>query len=297
MKPGQASETAARIAVNAVAASLDAELRRLLPDPDEPFSQWFAEEHSPQAREQLALWRKSPAVMRTLSDAIEPGGAVFVLARKLWIDARARAALDGGLTQVAVLGAGYDPLCLRLAAAFPAARFWELDHPDTQAVKRRALEAHGALPDGVRLVPADLSGAAPDALLAGAGWDAARPSLAVAEGVVMYLDEAQLDALLASLARALAAGSRLLMTMVDARHLAGTAATQRTARLLKASGEPLRSSIDPGAVPEFLAARGFRCAETADAAALREAYLQPRGIARALSEGEFLVAAERTAAS
>jgi methyltransferase (TIGR00027 family) len=219
---------------------------------------------------------------------------VFVLARKLWIDERARAALDGGLRQMAVLGAGYDPLCLRLAAAFPRAAFWELDHPDTQAVKRRALEGHGARPDNVRLVPADLQSAVPDAVLAAAGWDAGRPSLAVMEGVVMYLDDAQLDGLLAALARALAPGSRLLLTMVDARSLAHTAATQRTARLLKASGEPLRSSIEPAAVPAFLDARGFRWLETADAAALRESYLEPRGVERPLSEGEFLVAAERT---
>jgi methyltransferase (TIGR00027 family) len=293
MKPGRPSETAARIAVNAVAAALDPELRRLLADPEEPFSGWFAEEHSPQAREQLALWRKSPSVMRTLSDAIEPGGAVFVLARKLWIDERARAGLAAGLTQMAVLGAGYDPLCLRLAPAFPAARFWELDHPDTQAVKRRALERHGAMTNTVRLVPADLQDEAPDAMLAPAGWDASLPSLAVAEGVVMYLEDAQLDALLASLVRALAPGSRLLLTMVDARSLANTAATQRTARLLKASGEPLRSSVDPAEVPDFLSARGFRWTETVDAAALREGWLKPRGIERPLSDGEFLVAAER----
>jgi O-methyltransferase involved in polyketide biosynthesis len=109
----------------------------------------------------------------------------------------------------------------------------------------------------------------------------------------MYLEDAQLDALLASLVRALAPGSRLLLTMVDARSLANTAATQRTARLLKASGEPLRSSIDPAAVPAFLAARGFRWTETVDAAALREGWLKPRGVERPLSDGEFLVAAER----
>jgi methyltransferase (TIGR00027 family) len=292
MNPGRPSETAARIAVNAVAAALDPELRALLPDPAEPYSEWFAQEHSPQARQQLALWRKGAAVMRTLSDAIEPGGALFVLARKLWIDERARRALADGITQMAVLGAGYDPLCLRLSAGFPQAAFWELDHPDTQAVKRRALEGRQALPPALRLVPADLAREPPDAVLAGAGWDPARPSLAVAEGVVMYLDDAQLDALMASLSRALAPASRLLLTMVDARSLA-TGATQRTARLLKASGEPLRSSIDPQDVPAFLADRGFRWIETADAAALREAYLRPRGIDRALSEGEFLVGAER----
>lgn len=294
MKPGRPSETAARIAVNAVAAALDPELRGLLADPDEPYSAWFAEEHSPQARQQLELWRTGSSMMRRLSDVIEPGGALFVLARKLWIEERARRAIEGGATQVAVLGAGYDPLALRLALSVPAASFWELDHPDTQAVKRRALERRGALPPALRLLPLDLAREPPDAALAAAGWTAERPSLAVAEGVVMYLDGAQLEALLASLARALAPGSSVLMTMMDAgKMMDAGGATARTALLLKASGEPLRSWIDPAELPAFLAARGFRCVETADAAALRAAYLQPRGITRPLSEGEFLVRAER----
>ncbi|HET8646211.1 MAG TPA: SAM-dependent methyltransferase [Vicinamibacteria bacterium] len=294
MHPGRPSETAARIAVNAVAAALDPELRLLLADPEEPYSRWFAEEHSPQARQQIALWRQGASVMRKLSDAIEPGGALFVLARKLWIEERARRALEQGLTQMAVMGAGYDPLALRLARAFPAASLWELDHPDTQAVKRRALEKHEGLPASLSLLPADLAREPPDVVLAGAGWDARRPAVALAEGVVMYLDEAQLGALLASLARALAPGSRLLLTMMDARKLRDAGgATARTAMLLKASGEPLRSSIDPGEVPAFLSSQGFRALEVADAAALKAAYLDPRGIARPLSEGEFLVAAER----
>jgi methyltransferase (TIGR00027 family) len=294
MKPGRPSETAARIAVNAVAAALDPELRRLLPDPDEPWSAWFAEEHSPQARQQMELWRSGAPVMRRLSDAIEPGGALFVLVRKLWIDERARSALERGAVQAALLGAGYDPLALRLAAARPEVSYWELDHPDTQAVKRRALERRGALPAALSLVPCDLAHEPPDVALAAAGWLPSRPSLAVAEGIVMYLDEPQLDALMASLARALPAGGTLLMTMMDARRMKEAGgATARTALLLKASGEPLRSWIDPAEVPAFLAARGFRCVETADAAALRSAYLEPRGVLRPLSEGEFLVAAER----
>jgi methyltransferase (TIGR00027 family) len=294
MNPGRPSETAARIAVNAVAAALDPELRQLLADPDEPYSAWFAEEHSPQARQQVELWRKGPALMRQLSDAIEPGGALFVLARKLWLEERARAALAADAAQMAVLGAGYDPLSLRLARDFPAAAFWELDHPDTQAVKRNALRTHGALPPALQLLPADLAREPPDVLLAGGGWNADRVSVMVAEGVVMYLSPDQLDVLLAALARALAPKSRLLITLIDARKLRDPAGpTARTAKLLAASGEPLRSWIEPQEVPAFLAARGFRHLETADASALRTAYLAPRGVDRPLSDGEFLVEAER----
>ena len=295
MKPGQPSETAGRIAVNAVAAALDPELRRLVADPDEPFSAWFAEEHSPQSRQQLALWRSGAPMLRKLSDAIEPGGAVFVLARKLWIEDRVRRALSAGAAQMAVIGAGYDTLSLRLAPAFPDVRFVELDHPATQEVKRRVLEARDAHPRGLVLAPLDLSRQAPGAALREAEWRADRPAVVVAEGVFMYIEEAPLDAVFASLAGALAPGSRFLFTLMDRGKLQDPAGpTARTAKLLAASGEPLRSSLDPAEVPGFLSARGFRLVETADAGALRRAYLEPRGVERALSEGEFLVEAERT---
>src|SRR6185295_6835512 len=117
----------------------------------------------------------------------------------------------------------YDPLSIRLAREFPAAAFWELDHPDTQAVKRGALTKHDALPGALQLLPADLAREPPDTVLATGGWSAARPAVAVAEGVVMYLSDEQLDALLAALARALAPGSRLLVTLMDARRLSDPA--------------------------------------------------------------------------
>jgi methyltransferase (TIGR00027 family) len=294
MKTGEPSETAARIAVNALAARLDPELRLLLPDAEEPFSEWFVEAHSPQARQQLALWRSGSPLMRKLSDAVEPGGALFVLVRKLWLEERVRAALGGGHGQVAVLGAGYDTLCLRLAAAHPGARFFELDHPDTQAVKRRALETHDALPPAVTLAPLDLAVGLPDAALEAAGWDAAVRGVVVAEGVLMYLTPEVLDGLFAALARVLAPGSRFLFTLVDRRRLDDPEShTARTAKLLAVSGEPLRSSIDPGELAAFLSARGFRGLETALAPDLSRSYLDSRAIARPLSDGEFLVAAER----
>lgn len=294
MKAGRPSETAARIAVNAVAAALDPELRRLLPEGDDPWSEWFVEEHSPQARQQLALWRSGAPVMRVLSDAIEPGGALFVLVRKLSIEERVRRALADGRDRVLVLGAGYDTLCLRLARDVRGVELWELDHPDTQAVKRRALEKHAALPLALKLVPLDLSQAPLDETLRAAGWSPARPAVGVAEGVLMYLDPPQLDLLFAALARVLAPSSRLLFTLMDRRKLEEPGGpTARTARLLAASGEPLRSSMAPEELPAFVSARGFRLVESADASSLRRDYLEPRGIDRPLSEGEFLVEAER----
>ena len=69
-----------------------------------------------------------------------PGLMLHFILRKRWIEDAVRGALARGCRQVVVLGAGFDTLAARLAPQFPAVRFIEIDHPATQAVKRRVEE-------------------------------------------------------------------------------------------------------------------------------------------------------------
>ena len=131
MEPGRPSETAARIAVQRACAAGDPFLRRLLSQPDEPYSAWFAEEHAPGSLAEAAGHASRARWM-------DPGGLTSILTRKRFVEDEVRAALAEGLEQAVVLGAGYDPLALLLRPEFPNVRFFELDHPATQAVKRRA---------------------------------------------------------------------------------------------------------------------------------------------------------------
>lgn len=294
MKEGKPSETAISIAVNRVAASLDPVLRPLLVDPEEPYSEWFVDEHSPRAREQLAKWKSRPAVMGFWGSLMFPGGRNFILLRKRWIEDQVRMALGKGLRQVVVFGAGYDPLCLRLSAEYPRVRFFELDHPATQDVKRRALEARNALPDGVTLVPVDFARESTEERLFGApGFRPRARGVFLAEGLFMYVEPKDVDALFGLVARASRPGSRFLFSMVDSRCLAdpGNPIT-RTVRMAGFSGEPIRSSQNPRSIEKFLSQRGFLLRSTADHRALRKAYLDPSGVTIPLGEAEFLVAAE-----
>ena len=54
-----------------------------------------------------------------------------------WFDAQVVGALDDGIDQVAVLGAGYDSRAWRLGRE--GVRFFELDHAASQAAKRSAM--------------------------------------------------------------------------------------------------------------------------------------------------------------
>ena len=294
MKEGRASETAISIAVNTVAASRDPILRRLLSDPEEPYSEWFVIEHSAGARERLAQWKSRPGSMGFWGNIMFPGGRNHIQLRKRWIEAQVRAALGDEMTQVVVLGAGYDTLCLRLSAEHPKARFFELDHPDTQAVKRRTLEGHQALPANVMLLPVDFTReSAESRLLDTPGFRRAVRGIWVAEGLLMYLEPDDRDALFRLVSKLGRPGSRFVFSMVDSRSLSDPQnPVSRTIRMAAYAGEPIRSGQNPRSLGRFLSSRGFRVLSRADHRVLQADYLDPLGIKLPLSEAEFLVEAE-----
>jgi methyltransferase (TIGR00027 family) len=226
----------------------------------------------------------------------EPGGLrddVYHLLRKRFVEDEARAALSAGAVQAVVFGAGYDTLALRLARAHPGLRFVEVDHPDTQEVKRRALAAHGGCPRALRLVPRDLGKDGLEDALRGAGIEPGRPSLFVAEGLLPYLPPPAVDGLLAAARTLGAAGSRMVLTVVERRLLEEEGSEMaRIARVSTLCGEPILSSLDLDGLDGWLAVRGFRRRAVADSAALRERYLAPLGLDRPVGVRETLVVAE-----
>jgi methyltransferase (TIGR00027 family) len=293
MKPDAPSATALRIALDRVGASLDPQLRTLLSHPEEPYCEWFVEEHSEEARRQMELWKsgRDNPLIKVLRQALSRGAHLFILLRKRWIEREARRALEAGATQMVVLGAGYDPLCLRLLPEHTDVSFFELDHPSTQAVKRRALEKRNALPGRLALAPADLSSESSEKALLAAGFDPGRRSLFIAEGLLMYLEEPRVDAVF-EVARLAARGSTFISTLLDSAAV-GRPGAERLMRALAAAGEHVRSTVDMQALDAFLGARGFRTVSVADAEVLRREFLQGREAQ--LDEGSHIVCAELTA--
>ena len=181
----------------------------------------------------FSVVRRWPQVMPTL-----PVTLAGFAARVRWHDERVRAALDAGIRQVAVIGAGYDSRAWRLGR--DGVRFFELDEGATQQDKVRRAPGPGPT-----YVEADLRERTAAEALVDGGLDPASPALYVLEGLTMYLTEEVLRRQLTALADASAAGSRLTTDFYPPR--AETAAdrkrlrVQRLARL--GSGETLRFGV------------------------------------------------------
>ena len=133
-------------------------------------------------------------ICKALERTTLPGISIHYARRKLTIEREVLAHLQStASSSVYVLGAGFDTLCLRIAALFPNIHFVELDHPATQAVKIRALAHDISLPVNLEFRSCDLRTTPAQQLFPDPG-----NRLVIAEGLMMYFSEVQVQTLLAA---------------------------------------------------------------------------------------------------
>ena len=208
----------------------------------------------------------------------DPAMRAHLRARTRFFDARVVGALEQGTVQVVVLGAGYDDRALRFRS--PGVHFYEVDHPGTQQDKRLRLERMGADLTGVTLVPADFRHDDVAAVLQGAGHRATLPTLVLAEGLLIYLDEEAVVDLLAGVRARAAAGSALVASL--AVHPEGVdsalATTRANAGRPRAQAEPWRTIMSPSAHLELVERSGWRVAEALDDASLDDEAVPGRSL-------------------
>jgi len=271
MKAGQASRTAEYVALfRAIESSPPAD-RRLFEDP-------FARRFLRPKLAMLASLCRVPGVADLVARFVDSrwaGARSSAVARTRLIDDTVRRALDQGIEQLVILGAGFDARAYRLRALSDLPVF-EVDHPDTLARKRRLLEPLSAAASShVRFVGIDFKSSELDPVMTAAGYSRVLRTLILWEGVTNYLDEAAVDATLRWCASA-APGSQLVFTYVhravldDPNSFAGT---ERLFETLNAAGERWTFGLDPAELPRFLDERGLRLEEDIGSADYRARYM------------------------
>lgn len=202
-----------------------------------------------------------------------------VLARSRYADDALRPRLEAGLKQVIVLGAGFDTTALQYAPS--GCRFFEVDHPATQAEKRSILARQPQLQADIVFVPVDFARDDLAEALLGAGFDSGQLALVSWLGVTMYLPQPVTVATLATLRRILVPGSVAIFDAYPGP--AHTALLEQpmfaVARALTASqGEPMVGAFDAVAFERQLDGSGWRIADLMKGDAIRERWFahQPR---------------------
>ncbi|HKD55398.1 MAG TPA: class I SAM-dependent methyltransferase [Steroidobacteraceae bacterium] len=182
----------------------------------------------------------------------------FVVARSRLAEDMLHEALQRGVRQYVVLGAGLDTFAYR--NPYPELRVFEVDHPTTQAWKRRQLVSSDiALPESLTFVPIDFETERLGERLRASGFADDAPSFLSWLGTTMYLTP---DAVLGTLrfVTKLPAGTSIVFdyavspwTLSFVRRMVVRGILQRVAAI----GEPWKTFFDPQSFTDELRSLGF----------------------------------------
>lgn len=245
-----------------------------------------AEDVAPLERFLLAGIEKSnPELARSGADretliGLALRGLVVVLARARFTEERLAEAMDEGVAQYVIIGAGLDTFALRRTDLRERLRVIEIDHPATQAFKRGRIGATGlALPPNLHFAPADLEGESLAEILSRTPYDPSLPAFFSWLGVTMYLTGEAIRATLRSLRGRSVPGSQLVFDYIDRAVFDPANQSPARARLfeiVRRAGEPMIFGFDPAALEAELAGLGFRLLEDLGPEAQKERYYRNR---------------------
>lgn len=184
----------------------------------------------------------------------------FVVARSRFAEDELARAVQRGVAQYVVLGAGLDTFAYRHASPAPALRVFEVDHPATQAWKRTRLAAAGVvIPPSLTFVPIDFERQTLNDGLSLTSFDWRAPAFFSWLGVTMYLTE---EAFL-SVVRLIAdtpPGGGLVFDYALSRSLLGPVgqlAFDAMSQRVEQAGEPFQTAFDPRDLRALLSRTGF----------------------------------------
>ena len=177
-----------------------------------------------------------------------------VLLRSRYAEERLQIAVERGVSQFLLLGAGFDTFAYRQPSWSSSVRIFEVDHPAGQQSKRDRLAAADVpLPDNLTFVSVDFERETLRDRLYAHSFDFAKRTFVSCLGVLVYLTSEAVDDLFRFLG-SLAPSSECVLTIGGGQRSADPTVPS-LGDLAAAAGEPFRSILDA----ESLAALCARC--------------------------------------
>lgn len=185
------------------------------------------------------------------------------ITRARYTEDHLKRAVEQGIQQYVILGAGMDTFAHR--NPWQHLQVFEIDHPATQAAKQQRLTELGwESPNNLHYLPLDFSSGKLTSSLQESSYDPKKPSFFSWLGVSMYLSLDDVMGTWRSISALCSKGSRLVFDYFDTDAFDPEKATYRMKRLqhiVKQTGEPFLSGLEPAKLPEMLAKHGMRLIE------------------------------------
>ena len=299
MKENRPSATAFLIARSTLFLARDPLMGRLVPARSVELCERFVDARPRFARVLDAAMNSR--LLRPLATALEratiPGIKLHYALRKRYLEEIARDALRDGFRQLVVIGAGFDTLALRLHEESSETKFFEIDHPATQRVKKRVVETHHQPESNLQFISLDLAqGSLEGSLLASADYSPHLDTLFVAEGLLMYLAPAEIDLILHFIRSHSGANSRFAFTFMETQsdgRIGFRESSRAVDAWLRLRGETFKWGSTRARIGDFLAARGFAVREIITSETLRNKYLLSEKMRQlSLADGECICVSE-----
>lgn len=205
-------------------------------------------------------------------------GLLFAM-RARFVEDAVDVAIQDGVAQYVILGAGLDSFAYRRADLDQRLKIFEVDRAGAQVWKRRRLEEMGvAIPTSVSFVPLDHETDDLRAALVEAGLDLSAPAIVSAMALTQYLAQPAVERILSQVGT-FPPGSRLVMTyVVPATELTEleSAGLKWTMSQAEARAEPFLSLFRPDEMDDLILRNGFRRADHLGPHELRALFLSDR---------------------
>lgn len=200
------------------------------------------------------------------------------IARAAFCEQSLKTAAATGAKQFVILGAGLDTFALREREFVQKHKFFEVDHPLTQADKMRRIERAGlSLPDNVKFVPVDFSVDDLGEKLTQSGFDPRLKTFYSWLGVSYYLTEEQIEKFLGELAEISTDGSSLVFDYADGNLFCSKIKRVRNMlAMAQAGGEPMKSCFSCASIETLLGRHGFLVYELLTCDDIQEMYFEGR---------------------
>ena len=207
-------------------------------------------------------------------------GLPITLSRARYAEDILEMAVRQGVQQYIILGAGMDTFAFRRADMLAQIQVFELDHPATQAFKRRRLSELGwEQPKNLHFVPVDFTKDSLAATLKCSSYTQKTPSFFSWLGVTYYLPREVVFETLRPIADITPAGSTVIFDYLDTDAFVPGRAAKRVLGMLEVArhlGTPMKLGFDPSTLAADLASLGFNLKENLSPSDIQERYFQGR---------------------
>jgi methyltransferase (TIGR00027 family) len=219
----------------------------------------------------------------------------FLAVRSRYAEDQLAAAVERGIRQYVVLGAGLDTFAYRNPFRSAGLHVYEVDHPATQEWKREKLRAADiAIPENMTFAAVDFEREPLEDGLLAAGFDQRQPAFFSWLGVTPYLSRQAFDATIEFIA-GMPSGSGVVFDYAVERSLLSPpqqlALDAMAARVAQA-GEPFQLFFHPEVLASDMARARFGNIEDLNAGAINARYFAGRTDGLAVSGGGRLLHAQ-----